>query len=316
MSGHHHIILTWSLSFILSVIYLLYTKENNTVMSTNNNSLMTVKELAYLFKGWLIETVNKELGKNIEPLSGLNDNLDEVLQYEQNDNGLGKVRALRFREALAGLESLLVNKRDIEFAPVLDHIVQNIGASLQGLDLLMPASGLVNGPQLDYRSMLLFPAMVAPRRYIPLPILTKTMLKIGLGKYWPANSTVFLTEYREWQPRFLRLPAHDDECYGLFVWNNLPSKQVCFFPLHPLPDSPFAGPSELMILNSRPSWIARLLDSDPPQQEHIIQLSARHFTLLLHALLLDYEQHHMIRQREIAEQDQLGAMLWDFLSRE
>lgn len=284
-------------------------------MSTNNN-LMTVKELAHLFKGWLIETFHKDINKNIEDATELNDHLDEMLQSQQNDDGLRKVRALRFREALAGLEGLLVNKRNIEFAPVLDHIVQNIGASLQGLDLLIPAGGLVDGPQLDYRSMSFFPAMVAPRRYAALPTLTKTMLKIGLGKYWPAHATVFLTEYREWQPRFLRLHAHDDECYGLFVWNNLPNKQICFFPLHPIPDSHVAGPNELVILNSRPSFLARLLDSDPPRQEHILQLSARHFTLLLHALLLDYEQHHMIRQREIAEQDQLGAMLWDFLSRE
>jgi len=277
---------------------------------------MTVKELAHLFKGWLIDTFHKELNKKKQNEPMLNDNLDEMLQSDQNDDGLRKVRALRFREALAGLESLLVNKRDIEFAPVLDHMVQNIGASLQGLDLLVPAGGLVDGPQLDYREISFFPAMVAPRRYAALPILTKTMLKIGLGEYWPANATVFLTEYREWQPRFWRLPAHDDERYGLFVWKNLPSKQICFFPLHPIPDSHIAGANELVILNSRPSFLARLLDSDPPQQEHILQLSARHFTLLLHALLLDYEQHHMIRQREIAEQDQLGAMLWDFLSRE
>lgn len=282
-------------------------------MSTNK-SLMTVKELAQVFKGWLIETVHKELGKNTQITP--NDNFDEILYSEPNDDGLRKIRALRFREALAGLESLLVNQRDIEFAPVLDHIVQNIGASLQGLDLLVPAGGLVDGPQLDYRAMFFFPAMVAPRRYIALPVLTKTMLKIGFGEYWPAKATVYLTEYREWQPRFLRPPAYDDERYGLFVWSHLSNKQICFFPLHAMPNSHFVGASELVILNSRSSFLARLLDSHPPRQEHVLQLSARDFTLLLHALLLDYEQHHMIRQREIAEQDQLGAMLWDFLSRD
>jgi hypothetical protein len=37
---------------------------------------------------------------------------------------------------------------------------------------------------------------------------------------------------------------------------------------------------------------------------------------MLRALLLDYEALYTARQREVAEQDQLGAMLWDFLSRE
>ena len=63
-------------------------------MSTNNN-LMTVKELANLFKGWLVETVNKELGKNTQITP--NNNLDEMLYNEQQDDSLRRVRALRFR---------------------------------------------------------------------------------------------------------------------------------------------------------------------------------------------------------------------------
>ena len=283
-------------------------------MSTNN--VVTVKELANLFKGWLIESVDKERKKNVQASQKPDHDLDTMLQHPTDDKATRKVRALRFREALAGLESLLIGQRDIKFALVLDHILQNIGSSLQGLNLLVPAGGLLNGPHLDYRSMFFFPAMVAPRRYIALPLLTKTMLNIGLGRYWPANATVFLTEYREWQPRFLAFPAHDDERYGLFVWNNLSSKEISFLPMNPVPDGQVAGDNELVVLNSRSSIVARLLNRDPPREEHVVQLSARHFTLLLRALLLDYEHHHTARQREIAEQDQLGAMLWDFLSRD
>ena len=119
-----------------------------------------------------------------------------------------------------------------------------------------------------------------------------------------------------WQPRFLAFPAHDDERYGLFVWNNLSSKEISFLPMNPVPDGQVAGDNELVVLNSRSSIVARLLNRDPPREEHVVQLSARHFTLLLRALLLDYEHLHTARQREIAEQDQLGAMLWDFLSRD
>ncbi|MGB0385350.1 MAG: hypothetical protein ACPGWR_11050 [Ardenticatenaceae bacterium] len=282
----------------------------------NTNDSISVKELAGIVKGFIIDKVHKELEKSLQASRQSDEELETMLVHgDDNDHDAArKVRALRFREALAGLESLLVGQRDIYFAPVLDHILQNIGATLQALGLLTPAGGLVNGPHLDYRSLSFFPAMVAPRRYVPLPMLTQAMSTIGLGRYWPNNATVFLAEYREWQPRFWGYPAHDDERMGLFVWNNLGSKQICFLPLNPVPGSQPIGINELVLLNSRPSIVARLLDSDPSRQEHVVPLSARHFILLLRALLLDYEHHHTARQREIAEQDQLGAMLWDFLS--
>jgi hypothetical protein len=127
---------------------------------------------------------------------------------------------------------------------------------------------------------------------------------------------VYLVEYREWQPRFLRAPAHDDERYTLFAWGNLHQQDVCFLPMGRVPGSQPVGANELVMLGQRSSLLGRLFDAAPRREEHVARLSARDFTYMLRALLLDYEALYTARQREVAEQDQLGAMLWDFLSRE
>ncbi len=169
---------------------------------------------------------------------------------------------------------------------------------------------------MDFRKHATYPAIVAPRRYVALPRLTRALREIGLARYWSPDATVYLTEYREWQPRFLRGPAHDDERFGLFAWSTLHGSDLCFLPLSRVPGSQPVGLNEMILLGQRSSLLGRLFDSAPHREEHIVRLSARHFTLLLRALLLDYEALHTVRQHEVAEQDQLGAMLWDFLSRE
>lgn len=285
-------------------------------MRTNEQPI-TVKELAGIFKGWLMETAKQELEKRVQGSQDLQEELEALVPIdEEKDSVVRKVRAQRFREALGGMERLLIGQQEIRYASVLDHILHNIGSSLQALGLLMPSGGLLHAPQLNYRSLSTFPAMVAPRRYLALPTLSKVMSRLSLGREWKRGTTVYLVEYREWQPRFLSLPAHDDERYGLFAWNQLHHKDVYFFPMNPVPGSISMGINEVVMLGPRPSLLSRLFDSNPHRQEQIIRLSAREFTFLLRAFLLDYEQHHTRRQREVAEQDQLGALLWDFLSRE
>jgi hypothetical protein len=285
-------------------------------MTDPQNTTVTVKELATLLKGWLVETINQELetrarGTPRKP----GEKLDEMLRPNEAD-AVRKVRARRFREALAGIETLLMGQGEIEYRPVLDHVLHNVGASLQMLGLLAPEAGLADGPEFDYRNLATFPALVAPRRYVALPLLTRTLYEMGFGRYWAPNAQIYLTEYREWQPRFLRGPAHDDERFGLFAWNNLHANDACFLPMSRVPGSRSVGLNELVMLGQRPSLLGRLFDSTPRSEEHIVRLTARHFTRLLRALLLDYERLHTARQREVAEQDQLGALLWDFLSRE
>lgn len=275
---------------------------------------LSMKDLSTLLKGWLMDTVYQELEKNRRPAAKEGEGLGAMLQ--PSDDGARKVRARRFREALAGLETMLIGQDQIEYRPVLDHILHNIGASLQGLDMLVPEAGLVEGPQLDYRALSAFPAMVAPRRYVAMPLLTQAMGQMGFGHSWLPGTTVYLVEYREWQPRLLRRPAHDDERFGLFTWSSLYAKDICFLPMSRVPGSRPLGLNELVVLGQRTSLLGRLFDSNPHPEEDIFRLSAREFTLLLRALLLDYETHHTARQREAAERDQLGAMLWDFMARE
>lgn len=281
-----------------------------------NEQPITVKELAGIFKTWLMDTAKQELEKRMQTAEDLQQELESLVPIDQEkDSVVRKVRAQRFREALGSMETLLIGQQEIRYAPVLDHILHNIGSSLQALGLLMPSGGLVHAPQLDYRSCPTFPAMVAPRRYVALPTLTKVMSRLSFGREWKRGTTVYLVEYREWQPRFLSLPAHDDERYGLFAWNELHHKEIYFFPMNPVPSSISMGINEIVMLGPRPSFLSRLFEVNPHRQEQIVRLPAREFTFLLRALLLDYEQHHTRRQREVAEQDQLGAMLWDFLSR-
>ncbi len=276
--------------------------------------IVTVKDLAVVLRDWLVETINQELEASRSREERREENLDAMLQ--PSDATTKQVRARRFREALAGLETMLLGQQEIEYRPVLDHIVHNIGASLQGLGLLAPEGGLVDAPKFDFRKHATFPAMVAPRRYIALPRLTRAMETMGFSRYWSPGATAYLTEYRAWQPRFLRGPAHDEVRFGLFVWNNLYQKDLCFLPLSRVPGCHPTGLNELVMLGQRTSLLGRLFDASPHYEEHIARLAARDFTYLLRALLLDYEALHTLRQREVAEQDQLGAMLWDFLSRE
>jgi hypothetical protein len=285
-------------------------------MPDPQNTSITVKELATVLKGWLVETINQELearAKAAQRKPG--EKLDEMLRPDEAD-ATRRVRARRFREALAGIETLLMGQEEIEYRPILDHVAHNIGASLQMLGLLTPSAGLVDGPQFDYRALSAYPAMVAPRRYVALPLLTRTLYEMGFGRYWAPNAQVYLTEYREWQPRFLRGPAHDDERFGLFAWHSLHQRDICFLPMSRVPGSRPLASNELLMLSPRASLLGRLFESNLPNEEHIVRLSARHFTRVLRALLLDYERLHTARQREVAEQDQLGALLWDFLSRE
>lgn len=72
----------------------------------------------------------------------------------------------------------------------------------------------------------------------------------------------------------------------------------------------------MALIRQRLSLLAQWLDSGPSNDEYIARLTPRAFTHLLRALLLDYEAIHTHRQREVAEQDQFGAMLWEFMSRE
>ncbi len=280
-----------------------------------DNTSITVKELAVILKDWLVETIQQERETARRVGTSSDDTLGTMLQRGDAD-AAKKVRARRFREALAGLESLLMGQREIEYRPVLDHIVHNIGASLQVLGLFVPEAGLVDGPTFDFRRHASFPACVAPRRFVALPRLTQAMERIGMARHWTPGARVFLTEYREWQPRWLRGPAHDDERFGLFAWGTLSQKDVCFLPLSRVPGASLSGLNELLVLSQRTSLLGRLFDTAPRHEEHVAPLSAREFTYLLRALLLDYESLHTTRQREVAEQDQLGAMLWDFLSRE
>ncbi|MBA3532796.1 MAG: hypothetical protein H0T73_12800 [Ardenticatenales bacterium] len=281
----------------------------------NENTAITVKELATVLKGWLVETINQELETRRQGVPKREENLGQMLRPDEAD-AVRKVRANRFREALAGIETMLLGHEEIEYRSVLDHVLHNIGASLQSLGLLAPEAGLIDAPQFDFRTHPTFPAMVAPRRYVALPTLTRAMAEIGLSRHWAMSATLYLAEYREWQPRFLRGPAHDDERFGLFAWNNLYHKDVCFMAMSRVPRSRPVGTTELLLLGQRTSLLGRLFDTNPRREEHIVRLSARHFTLMLRALLLDYERLHTSRQREVAEQDQLGALLWDFLSRE
>jgi hypothetical protein len=281
----------------------------------SDNTSITVRQFAAVLKDWMVETINQELESHRQGAQQRGEELGTMLE-RSDANVAKKVRARRFREALAGLESTLVGQQEIEYRGVLDHVLHNIGASLHMLGLLAPESGLLDGPEFDFRGHSTFPAMVAPRRFIALPLVTRALGEMGFSRFWMAGASVYLTEYREWQPRFLRGPAHNDERYGLFVWSNLASRDVSFFPMSRVPGSRLVGNNELVMLGQRTSILSRLFDSTPYREQHVARLSARQFTRMLRALLLDYERLHTARQREVAEQDQLGAMLWDFLSRE
>lgn len=277
---------------------------------------LTVKDLALMLKEWTLDTIHQEIEKRNQPVSEPEELFGAMLDKAEHDEATQNIRAQRFREALAGMESLLVRQQHIHYRFVLDHVLQNIGALLQAYSMLHPEMGLVNPPQLDYRHLSLFPAMVTPRRSIELPLFTKAMSVVGLNRYWHPQATIHLVEYREWQPRFLNPTLYDDERYGLFAWRRLETRDITFLPLNNVPNGQEIGRQELLILGQRPTFIRRLLTSSHRRQEEVHRLTAHHFTLLLRALLLDYEQLHTVRQRELAEQDQLGTMLWEFLAKE
>lgn len=277
------------------------------------------RELANLLKTWLLDTVKSELEKNrpAAPAARSNEELGTMLdKRSQGDSALRKVRAKRFREALAGLETLLMGATEIEYRTVLDRVLHNIGANLMALELFEPQHPLTNIPELDYRALSSFPAKVMVRRYVMLPRVTQALADFGLNRFWVAGSQAFLVEYREWQPRLLFAAKHDTTRLGLFVWANVASRDICFFPMGIVPKARVMGTNELVMLGQKETFMSRWMDDTPRREEHFFRLSARDFTGLLRAMLLDYESIYTTRQREVAEQDQLGSMLWDFLSRE
>jgi hypothetical protein len=288
-------------------------------MPQNNPDNLSSRELANLLKTWLLDTVKTELEKN-RPASGAprsNEELGTMLdKRKQGDDAARKIRAKRFREALAGLESQLMGTTEIDYRTVLDRVIHNIGASLMELDLFDPQQPLTNVPELDYRALSSFPAKVTPRRYVMLPRVTETLAQFGLNRFWVTGARAYLTEYREWQPRLLLQNKHDAVRLGLFVWSSVTSRDICFLPMSIVPGSRVMGTNELVMLGQKETFLSRWMDDTPRRDEYFFRLSARDFTLLLRALLLDYETLYTARQREVAEQDQLGSMLWDFLSRE
>lgn len=288
-------------------------------MAPQNPENLSSRELANLLKTWLLDTVKTELEKNrpAAPVARSNEELGTMLdKRQQGDSVARKVRAKRFREALAGLESLLMGSTEIEYRTVLDRVLHNIGANFMALELFEPQQPLTNIPELDYRDLSSFPAKVLIRRYIALPRVTQLLAELGLSRFWGAGAQAFLTEYREWQPRLLLRPKHDAVRLGLFIWSNVASRDVCFLPMSIVPGARIMGTNELVMLGQKETFMSRWMDDVPRRSEHFFRLSARDFTGLLRALLMDYETIYTARQREVAEQDQLGSMLWDFLSRE
>jgi hypothetical protein len=288
-------------------------------MSQNSPENISSRELATLLKTWLLDTVKTELEKNrpAPPSTRPTEELGTMLDKRSQDNSAArKVRARRFREALAGLETLLMGATEIEYRTILDRVLHNIGANLMALELFEPQQPLTNVPELDYRTLSSFPAKAVVRRYVALPRMTRTLAELGLNHFWLAGAQAYLTEYREWQPRLLLRAKHDTVRLGLFVWSDVASRDVCFFPMGIVPGGRVMGTNELVMLGQKETFMSRWMDDTPRRDEHFFRLSARDFTGLLRALLLDYEAIYTTRQREVAEQDQLGSMLWDFLSRE
>ncbi len=288
-------------------------------MPQNNPDSISSREIANLLKTWLLDTVKTELEKNrtgpskSHPGEELGTMLDK---RKEGDSAARKVRAKRFREALAGLETLLMGTTEIDYRTVLDRVIHNVGANLMALELFEPQQPLTNVPELDYRALSSFPAKVILRRYIAFPRLTHALGEFGLDRYWVPGAQAYIAEYREWQPRLVLRAKHDAVRLGLFVWSNMASRDICFFPMSIVPGARIMGTNELVMLGQKETFMSRWMDDVPRRDEHFFRLSARDFTGLLRALLLDYEAIYTARQREVAEQDQLGSMLWDFVSRE
>ena len=278
-----------------------------------SDSTSTIRELVTLLQGWLKETVQQELQRT-EPREEPQAALDQMLN--PRDPEVREVRARRYREALAGLEGSLLDQPSIAYRGVLNLVTHNIGASLQELGLLQPERGIAEPQVMDFRRHSTFPALVSLHRYIALPRMTRAMQEVKLDQFWPGNATLFLAEYRQWQPRLLRGPAHDEFHFGLFAWHAANPQDLCFIPVTNVPGAQHTGASEIALLRQRLSLMARWLDNRPNYEQHIARMTPRAFVHVLRAFLLDYEALHMQRQREVAEEDQLGALLWDFLSRE
>lgn len=273
---------------------------------------VTVRELAELMKTLLRDSIHQQV-ENWQERQVPGESLGTLL--EPTEDVSRRVRARRFREAMTGVETLLMGERELNYQSVLELVLHNIGGSLRALGLLSPEGGLAAGPELDFRQSGSYPAMIAPVRYIPLPAVHNAMVSLGFARYFAPEASLYLTEYRVWQPRLLRGPAYEARGYGLFAWDRLERGEMVVLPLHPLPGQARATSSELVMLGQRRSLLGRLFDAAPRMEAHVIRLTAREFTYLLRALLMDYERHHATHQREVADQDQLGALLWDFLSR-
>lgn len=292
--------------------------ETRLTLMTQSSDNPSSREIALALKTWLMDTIRTEFDKNRPtPTAKSSEELSTMLdKAKQEEDATRKVRARRFREALAGLESLLMGTQELDYRSVLDRVLHNIGANFQALDLFQPQQPLTNVPELDYRTLSAFPAKVLLQRYVPLPQTTQTLATFGLSRYWLPQSRAFLVEYREWQPRLFRRPLHDVKRIGLFVWSNLMSRDISFFPMSIVSGARMMGTNEMVMLGQRETLLSRLMDDVPRRDEYFFRLSARDFTSLLRALLLDYEMIYTARQREVAEQDQLGSMLWDFLNRD
>lgn len=273
----------------------------------------TFRDLVTVLQGWLKETVQQEL-QRAQPHEEPQAALEQMLN--PRDPEAKEVRARRYREALAGLEGSLLDQPSVAYRGVLNLVTHNIGASLQELGLLQPEQGIADPQVMDFRRHSTFPALVALRRYVALPRTTRAMQEVKLDQFWPASATLFLAEYRQWQPRYLRAPAHDEFHFGLFAWNLANPYDLCFMPVASVPGAQHTGSSEIALLRQRLSMLARWLDSGPNYEQHIVRMTPRAFVHVLRALLLDYEALHTQRQREVAEEDQFGALLWEFLSRD
>ncbi len=287
-----------------------------TLMNNSSDNLSS-RELAQALKTWLMETIRTEFDKNRPTTARSGEELGTMLDKSREaDDATRKVRARRFREALAGLETLLMGTRELDYRSVLDRVIHNIGANFQALELFQPQQPLTNVPELDYRTLSAFPAKVLLQRYIAMPNTTQALSSFGLNRYWLPHTRAFLAEYREWQPRLFRRPEHDHKRIGLFAWSSITSRDITFLPMTLVSGARLMGTNELVMLGQRETLLSRLIDDVPRREEFFFRLSARDFTMLLRALLLDYETIYTVRQREVAEQDQLGSMLWDFLNRE
>lgn len=201
----------------------------------------TIRDIANLLQGWLKEVVQQELAQRGEGPPDKEESFAVMLTPQ--DAEAKQLRTRRFREALVGIEIDLLDQPDLNYRAVLNVVTHNIGASLQALGVLEPAEGIASPVTLDFRRHQSFPALVALHRYVALPRTTRAMHRINIDQHWPAGATLFLAEYRQWQPRLIRGPSHDEFHFGLFAWNLRNDRDLCFMPVAtaPTPNGPAAA---------------------------------------------------------------------------